>query len=58
MLGLDGNTGILNITDAVSNFKSADPMPDKTADSTMDAIKHVNGEHNIKRFHSDRSGKN
>ena len=31
-------------------------MPDKSADSTMDAIKHVKGERNIERFYSDRSG--
>ena len=31
-------------------------MPDKSADSTMDAIKHFKGERNIERFYSDRSG--
>ena len=56
MLGLDGNRDMLVINDAFSHFKSAYPMPDKSADSTMDAIKHVKGERNIERFYSDCSG--
>ena len=40
MLGLDGNNDILVITYAFSGLKSAYPMPDKTVDSTMDAIRH------------------
>ena len=31
-------------------------MPDKSADSIMDAIKHFKGERNLERFYSDRSG--
>ena len=31
-------------------------MPDKTADLTVNAIKHVKGERNIEIFYSDRSG--
>ena len=56
MLGLDGNKDILVIQDAFSGFQSAYPMPDKTVDSTMDAINHVKGERNIERFYSDRFG--
>ena len=56
MIGFDGNRVILVIKDAFSNFKSAYPMPDKSVDSTMDAIKHVKGERNIERFYSDRFG--
>ena len=53
---IDGNRGILVIKDAFSNFKSAYPMPDESADSTMDAIKHFKGERSIERLYSDRSG--
>ncbi len=31
-------------------------MPDKSADSTIHAIKHCKGERNIERFYSDSSG--
>ena len=47
---------MLVIKDAFSGFKSTSPVPDKTADSTMDAIKHFKRERNIERFYSDRSG--
>ena len=50
MLGLDGNRDILVMKDAFSNIKSAYPMPDKSADATMGAIKHYKGERNIERF--------
>ena len=56
MLGLDGNTAISVIKDAFSNFKSAYPMPDESADSAMDVIKHFKDERNIERCYSDRSG--
>ena len=56
MLGLYVNRGILVIQDAFSGFKFAYPMPDKTADSTMDAIKNFKGAQNIEIFYSDRSG--
>ena len=36
-------------------FQAAYPIPDKSADSTMDALKHVKGERTIERFNSDRS---
>ena len=44
------------IKDAFSGFKPAYPMPDKTADSTADAIKHIKGDRVIERLYSDRSG--
>ena len=56
MLGLDGNRDTLVIKDAFSQFRSAYPMPDRSADSTMVAIEHFKGERNIERFYSDRSG--
>ena len=56
MLGIDGNKGMLCIEDAFSGFKSANQMLDKTAYSTMDAIKDFKGEHNIERVYSYCSG--
>ena len=56
MLGIEGSRDILVIKDAYSGFKSAYPMPDKTADSTADAIRHFKSDRTIERFYSDRSG--
>ena len=56
MIGIDGHNDILVIEDAFSGCMSAYPMPDKTADSTVDVIKHVKGERTLERFYSDRSG--
>ena len=51
MLGIDGSRDILVITDAYCGFKSAYPVPDKTADSTADAIKHIKGDRVIERLY-------
>ena len=56
VLGVDGSRDILVIKDAYSGIKSAYPMPEKTADSTSDAIKHVEGDRAVDRLYSDRSG--
>ena len=56
MMGMDGSQDILVIKDALSGVKLAYPMPDKTADSTADAIKHIKGDRVIERLFSDWSG--
>ena len=47
---------ILVLKDALSGFKAAYPMPDRKADSTADAIRHLMGDGKIERFYSHRSG--
>ena len=47
---------MLVIMDAFSGFKAAYPMADKSAESTMEAIRHYKGDRKIERFYSDRSG--
>ncbi|MFM7979574.1 MAG: hypothetical protein ACKPKO_09685 [Candidatus Fonsibacter sp.] len=44
------------LMDAFSGLKAAYPMPDKSADSTLMAIKLFKGDREISRFYSDRSG--
>ena len=56
MLGIDDSSDILVLRDACSGLKVAYPVPDKTADSIVEAIKHFKGERNIEMFYSDRSG--
>ncbi len=56
MFRIDCNRDTMVMTDAVLGPKASYPMPDKTADYTLNAIKHVKGERNIERFYSDRSG--
>ena len=56
MLGIDGSRDIWVLKDAFSGFKAAYPMPDRKADSTAVAIRHVMGDRKIERFYSDRSG--
>ena len=56
MLGIDGSKAMLVIKGAFSGFKAAYPMADKSAESTMEAIRHFKGDRNIERLYSDRSG--
>ena len=42
--------------DAFFGFKAAYPMADKSAESTMEAIRHYKGDRKIERFYSGRSG--
>ena len=56
MLGIDGSRDILVLKVAFSGFKAAYPMPDRKADSTADAIRHIMGDRKVERFYSDRSG--
>ena len=55
-LASKGTESVMVTTDAYSGLKSAYPMPDKSAKSSMMAIKHFKGDRGISRFHSDRSG--
>ena len=50
MLGIYGNRDILVMKDAYSGFKAAYPMPDKKADLTADAIKHLMGKKKDREF--------
>ena len=56
MLGMNGGRDMMVLKDAFSGLKAAYPMPDKSADSTMMAIKLFKGDREISRFYSDRSG--
>ena len=56
MIGIDGSNDMLVIKDAFSGFKAAYPMGDKSAESTMEAIRHFMGGRKIERLYSDRSG--
>ncbi|MFM7979396.1 MAG: hypothetical protein ACKPKO_08785, partial [Candidatus Fonsibacter sp.] len=55
MLGIQGSRDIMVIKDAYSGLKSSYPMPDKSAESTIIAIKHFQREREFARFYSDRS---
>ncbi|MFM7981262.1 MAG: hypothetical protein ACKPKO_18295 [Candidatus Fonsibacter sp.] len=50
MLGIDGGKDTLVTMDAYSGLKSAYPMSDKSAESTMMAIKLFKGHSEISRF--------
>ena len=56
MLGIYGIRDSLVMEDAYSGFKYVYLLPDNTVDSTMDAIKHFQGDRVIERFYSNRSG--
>ena len=56
MLDIDGSRDMLVIMDAFFGFKAAYPMADKSAESTMEAIRHYKGDRKIERFYSGRSG--
>ena len=56
MLGIDGSKYMLVIMVAFSGFKAAYPMADKSAESTMEALRHFKGDREIERFYSDRPG--
>ncbi|MFM7984643.1 MAG: hypothetical protein ACKPKO_35500, partial [Candidatus Fonsibacter sp.] len=56
MLGMSGSKDVMVLMDAFSGLKVAYPMPDKSADSMLTAIRLFKGNRDISRFYSDRSG--
>ncbi|MFM7981923.1 MAG: hypothetical protein ACKPKO_21645, partial [Candidatus Fonsibacter sp.] len=56
MLGMGGSKDVMVLMDAFSGLKVAYLVPDKSADSTLMAIKPFKGNREISRYYTDRSG--